>query len=49
MAVPKRTDIMIRNAMKRNAKVDNLGCKKQFPDCPNEPNKEFCKVCPLWK
>ena len=49
MAVPKRTDVMIRNAMKRNSKEVKVGCSKQFPDCPTEPNKESCGVCPFWK
>ena len=25
----------------------NIKCEKQFPDCPEEPNKEDCKLCPF--
>ncbi len=49
MAVPKRTDVMIRNAMKRNKKDVTRKCDKQFPDCPDEPNREDCGVCPFLK
>ncbi len=49
MAVPKRKDVMIRNAMKRNSKEVKIGCNKQFHDCPKEPNKEDCERCPFWK
>ena len=49
MAVPKRTDVMMRNAMKRNAKENGNNCNGQFPDCPKEPNKEECNICPHYK
>lgn len=26
-----------------------INCNKQFPDCPEKPNDEFCKLCPLYK
>lgn len=29
-------------------KEDKVTCKKQFPDCPDEPNDGFCKPCPLY-
>ena len=25
------------------------GCNKQFPDCPEKPNKEDCRNCPFFK
>lgn len=49
MAVPKRRDQMIKNAMKRNNQEIKINCNKQFPDCPNEPIKDKCKGCPFWK
>lgn len=49
MATPKRKDIMIRNAMKRNNREIKMKCNKQFPDCPEQPNEKDCRVCPFWK
>ena len=50
MAVPKRTDRMIERFMKiQNKNKNPLGCNKQFPDCPAEPNEKDCKSCPFWK
>ncbi len=50
MAVPSRKDKMIRNLMSQSRKDERINtCEKQFPDCPDEPNKEFCKRCPFWK
>ena len=52
MATPSRSDVMIRNivARKRKAEKEILRvCLRQFPDCPNAANKEFCAGCPYWK
>ena len=40
----------IRNKVKSNKiSKENLICKKQFPECPEVPNKEWCKLCPCYK
>jgi len=50
MAVPSRNDLMVRNLMnQRKIKKHLTKCEKQFPDCPREPNKNDCGVCPFWK
>ena len=49
MTVPSRNDLMIRNLMRQNRKVEKKLCHKQFPDCPSIPTKELCKLCPFVK
>ncbi len=33
---------------KYKPKEQKMGCKKQFPDCPPEPNETNCKICPFY-
>lgn len=37
----------VRFGAKKKDRV--ISCSRQFPDCPTEPNDEFCKPCPLYK
>ena len=50
MAVPNRKHQMIKNMInQRNKDSRPKGCEKQFPECPEEPNKDECRSCPFWK
>ena len=40
-----------RRRLQEKQKQKNLpsDCNKQFPDCPEKPNKKDCKTCPFYK
>ena len=52
MAVPTQEQKNRSNKAKLIYKQNHTNitsCKKQFPDCPVEPNDDFCKTCPHYK
>jgi len=50
MATPSRKDIMVCNLVAQKRNRQNVSkCDKQFPDCPEEPNKADCSTCPFFK
>ena len=50
MAIPNRNSLMKRNlAIQKNKDSRPNGCNKQFPECPEELNKNDCGCCPFWK
>lgn len=36
----------MKSLKQQKDKKNLVTCKKQFPDCPEEPNDEDCRTCP---